>query len=110
MLCISIVPFLSCGRFLPRFPPAPIKLALGYLFIDEPLVMQAGVARSHSAVESCRRFESLVSEQLAHRFVCARLVVENGFRAEVPELMRGQDDACSLAQSVLDQQGDHRLA
>src|SRR5262249_55283530 len=92
-----------------RFPSTPIKLALRYLSLDESLMMQACATRSHSAVEPGRRLGVLVAEQLAHGFECTGLVIENGFGAEVPELVRRELDPCPLAQRVLDQQGDHCL-
>src|SRR6476646_1443604 len=72
--------------------------------------MTGGPAAVDPGIEADRGLQAFVAEKLADGFVVAVLDLKNGFRAQVPELMRCQLDPRPLAQIGLDQHRDHRLA
>ncbi len=72
--------------------------------------MTGGPAAVDPGIEADRGLQAFVAEKLAHDFVVAVLDLKNGFRAQVPELMRRQLYPRPLAQIGLDQHRDHRLA
>ena len=72
--------------------------------------MTGGPAAIDAGIEADRGLQAFVAEKLADGFVVAGLDLKNGFRAQVPELMRCQLNPRPLAQIGLDQKRDHRLA
>src|SRR6478736_5574712 len=82
----------------------------GECCLQQLLVMAGGAAAVDSGIEADRGLQAFVAEKLADGFVVAVLDLKNGFRAQVPELMRCQLEPGPLTQIGLDQHRDHRLA